>query len=476
MAKTPRYVSTFRAPTEYERQLEEARRRQAMAEALAQQEYQPMEGVAAPIPRAAPLVKALQGFLTAREGRKAREAAEEAKGMEETYAQRMLGRMEGGYTYDPAAATPMPIPEQTELGEVTRQSQYVRAPEQALAMASTGLGAAALKDRPVMAERLAMMLKEPEKAKSPYGSVDPSKFTQSSLQKFDASVQAGSPDYTLLQSREYAELTPQQQYDIMFKGGQFGLDAARFGYETGLPSPQIPRFPFQSGQSAAPPQMGPPAAAPQMGPQPQTAMGAGNLSPKARQEIEAQLLKENVSTTQTQLTNAKKAQEGLEKTYRALDLLEQGQPITGVGADIRLMGERVKSLFTGQPLSQVSDSQLLDALLGSEVFGYIQSLGIGSRGLDTPAEKDFLLSVMTGTRQLDNETLREMTKLRAKVLENNLDAINERINSGDLDWYYQLQAPYGVRKRPFERPARKTPSNADPVFDKANEILRRSGF
>ena len=99
----PRYVSTFRAPTEYERQLEEARRRAALAEALAQQEYQPMEGAAAPIPKAAPLVKALQGFLTAREGRLAREAAEEAKGMEADYAQRMLGRMQGGYEYRPDA-------------------------------------------------------------------------------------------------------------------------------------------------------------------------------------------------------------------------------------------------------------------------------------------------------------------------------------------------------------------------------------
>jgi hypothetical protein len=81
MAKSDRvrYVSTFRAPTEYERQLEEARRRAALAEALAQQEYQPMEGTAAPIPKAAPLVKALQGYLTAREGRLAKEAAAEAE-------------------------------------------------------------------------------------------------------------------------------------------------------------------------------------------------------------------------------------------------------------------------------------------------------------------------------------------------------------------------------------------------------------
>jgi hypothetical protein len=193
-----RYVSTFRAPTEYERQLEEARRRAALAEALAQQEYQPMEGTVAPIPKAAPLVKALQGYLTAREGRKAREAAEEAKGMEADYAQRMLGRMEGGYTYQPntaleqqmakrpeetldqynqrIAATPFvgqaaPIPDETaaildedKLKEVTRQSQYRRAPEEVLGMASTSLGTAALKDRPIMAQRLAQMLETPKTA------------------------------------------------------------------------------------------------------------------------------------------------------------------------------------------------------------------------------------------------------------------------------------------------------------------------
>ena len=159
-----KYTQTFRAPTEYERQLEEARRRAMLAEALAQQQYEPMEGNVAPIPKAAPLVKALQSFMTARAGRQAQEAAEEAKGMEADYAQRMLGRMEGGYVYDPTAPAPAPIPEQTQLEEVTRQSRYKKSPEEALAMASTSLGAAALKDRPIMAARLAKMLETPEEA------------------------------------------------------------------------------------------------------------------------------------------------------------------------------------------------------------------------------------------------------------------------------------------------------------------------
>jgi hypothetical protein len=179
----PRYVSTFRAPTEYELEVERARRQKALAEALAQQEYQPMEGAAAPIPRAAPLVKALQGYLTARAGRQAEEAASKAGQMEEEYARRMAGRMEGGYVppskeeaarvYDGGQRTPEQImaatPAEITLQEITPMSRYVKAPEEALAMASTGLGAAALKDRPIMAARLAEMLKAPETKTMEFG-------------------------------------------------------------------------------------------------------------------------------------------------------------------------------------------------------------------------------------------------------------------------------------------------------------------
>jgi hypothetical protein len=258
-----RYVSTFRAPSEYERQLEEARRRAALAEALAQQQYEPQEGVVAPIPRAAPLVKALQGYMTARAGRKAREAEEAAEGMKEDYAQRMLGRMEGGYVYegyDPSKP-PAPIPEQTELGEVTRQSQYVRSPQEALAMASTKLGADALKDRPIMAERLAMMLKEPEKAKSLYAPIDAGAHTAESIRAFDASITPQNPqgDRSLLVRREYVDMPLEQR-------ARLGMEAGRYTFETGQPPPTVgmPNFmvgPQTFGQTV--PQV---AAAPTMPP------------------------------------------------------------------------------------------------------------------------------------------------------------------------------------------------------------------
>ena len=50
------------------------------------------------------------------------------------------------------------------MAEVTRQSQYRRSPEEVLDMASTKLGTAALKDRPIMAQRIAQMLETPKTA------------------------------------------------------------------------------------------------------------------------------------------------------------------------------------------------------------------------------------------------------------------------------------------------------------------------
>jgi hypothetical protein len=74
-----RKVQTFTLPTEYERAAAEARRREIMAEMLAQQAYDPGQYQGAPIPKAAPVVKALEGYLRGREMRKAREAGEAAE-------------------------------------------------------------------------------------------------------------------------------------------------------------------------------------------------------------------------------------------------------------------------------------------------------------------------------------------------------------------------------------------------------------
>ena len=261
----PRYVSTFRAPTEYERQLEEARRRAALAEALAQQEYQPMEGAAAPIPKAAPLVKALQGFLTAREGRLAKESAAEAEkaGRQEFTdyirsfepEQRTVGTGEIA-----AMEAPMPIINTTPGGPAPvqagqpgfRATEYaqpsaIAAPNQRLmpAMTATGepdfsqpmqmqvggpLTTAQKRARALegfesanpMVQQYAMTQFEatsPKRTELKIGDIDPAKFTPQSVR---AAVNAG--DYSLLVPREEAPegTTMQKDYEYARSQGYQG--------------------------------------------------------------------------------------------------------------------------------------------------------------------------------------------------------------------------------------------------------------
>jgi hypothetical protein len=125
-----------------------------MAEALEAQAYRPLSGSDAPTPAAAPLVSALQSFMSARQRKKAMEAATKAEEMESTAGKQIAGRLRGGYVYDPKAATPAAIPEQTELEEFQPTSQYRQDVEGAFGMAMTPVGTAALKRAPMLAAAL----------------------------------------------------------------------------------------------------------------------------------------------------------------------------------------------------------------------------------------------------------------------------------------------------------------------------------
>ncbi len=69
-------------------------------------------------------------------------------------------------------------------------------------------------------------------------------------------------------------------------------------------------------------------------------------------------------------------------------------------------------------------------MTGSDVFPMISSLGIGARGLDTPAERDFLISVMTGLPNMTIDTLKYMTKFRIQMYIDGLEKYNEKVKSG----------------------------------------------
>jgi hypothetical protein len=155
---------------------------------------------------------------------------------------------------------------------------------------------------------------------------------------------------------------------------------------------------------------------------------------------------------------AASASEALNKAYETQTLLASGQPSTGAFAELTNDVNRVKQVVTGRKDKSVSDTEVLDALLGSEVFSQIQALGIGARGLDTPAEREYLRKVIAGTITLDSVTLKRMTDMRVNVMERAIKRYNKRVESGELDRFFRDS---GVPKQPISMPERpSTPAPA----------------
>lgn len=236
------------------------------------------------------------------------------------------------------------------------------------------------------------------------------------------------------------------------------LDRERFRQETGIVLPDL--FAGQGGAAGG-------GGGPSVAPSP--ADGAmADLSPTQRREFYANQLETETKVVDEALANAKKAIPQLREVQNSLRLLYEGKPITGLGATYAKNFARLGELVSGRPSQEVQDTELLEALLGRDVFGYIQSLGIGARGLDTPNERQFLQGVMSGEISMSEDTLIKMTEMREKYLREGLEAVNERINSGGLDWYYNIKGRFGTKKQPFEIPTYSRPQ-ASPVISSEND-------
>ena len=135
---------------------------------------------------------------------------------------------------------------------------------------------------------------------------------------------------------------------------------------------------------------------------------------------------------------AGKSKNNLSKIDMTLNQLQNTDAITGFGADIQKNVNRFKAkvLKDAKAGKQVADTEILDAFLGSDVFPQIGALGIGAKGLDTPAEREFLRQVMTGTISMDKNALIKMTQIRRDIEKRSIDRYNSALQSGELDDYF----------------------------------------
>jgi len=176
-----------------------------------------------------------------------------------------------------------------------------------------------------------------------------------------------------------------------------------------------------------------------------------------------------------QIDEVDKARKAITKLDGVLKLIDKGDANIGALSSFYQGVDEVMAKFnlSAESAASATDTQLLEAALGSDVFGMIAVLGIGARGIDTPAERDFLIQVMTGRKEMTPEALRMMTTIRRKYYATVIQDYNNRVNDGYYAYYNKH-----IRKTPIyeipEIPQVVVPQVANTVsIDRATELSNK---
>ena len=104
---------------------------------------------------------------------------------------------------------------------------------------------------------------------------------------------------------------------------------------------------------------------------------------------------------------------------------------TGLNAIVAEFGDEAA-------MRKATDAQFMAALQGSTVFELLKILGIGARGLDTPAEREFLQEVIAGRNTLTHGALVRMALNRASQGNDIYEQWNKKTYDGSLRAWYDF--------------------------------------
>jgi len=243
---------------------------------------------------------------------------------------------------------------------------------------------------------------------------DPSKFTPESLRAF----QQSGGDYGALVPREGSDMAPLPGVPGLF-------------YKKGPGGPQIVDA---SGRAMSPQEVEAMDLARRRAGASSVKVGVDMTGDAYAKAAGPKLFERDLALEEAARTAAQNIQ-SLDQLYNHI---KSSKALTGVGSEILLNVKRLQQLVdSADPVrkQQIVDTEYLDATLGADVFPMIKALGIGARGLDTPAEREFLRKVMTGTIANNKDTLLKLTETRRNIAKRAIDRYNERVKEGRLGRY-----------------------------------------
>lgn len=139
------------------------------------------------------------------------------------------------------------------------------------------------------------------------------------------------------------------------------------------------------------------------------------------------------------------------KVMDTIDRIENSTANIGVFSELKTAFDKALVVTFGnkEAAGRVADTEVLEAVTSSAVFVLLKELGIGARGLDTPAEVKFLRQAFTGTPSMQKAALLELAKISAQQSVDAVDSWNERSSTGSNDPFYQTEGNQGLQREFF---------------------------
>tara|TARA_R110001592_G_scaffold337687_1_gene624454 strand:- start:2280 stop:3674 length:1395 start_codon:yes stop_codon:yes gene_type:complete len=109
---------------------------------------------------------------------------------------------------------------------------------------------------------------------------------------------------------------------------------------------------------------------------------------------------------------------------------------SGAMSDVKLSMARFMDSIGFLPedyKTAANNTEFINAASRAGVFKLLKPLGIGARGLDTPAERDFLIAVLTGDATKMRSTFKVMLEQRQETFNADLRKFNQNLKDGNLD-------------------------------------------
>lgn len=144
---------------------------------------------------------------------------------------------------------------------------------------------------------------------------------------------------------------------------------------------------------------------------------------------------------------AKAAPQQIANIDEQIKLLDEGKVNVGFLGQIEQGIGQIRALLGDKEAAKaVTNTQVLESALGSDLIGQIKSAGLTTRSFDTPKEMDNLRAALVGSTRLEPATLRQIAELRKKNLKLVIDDYNKKVKSGAYERMYSLynQQPFVI--------------------------------